>query len=233
MFANNNTRRHSADKFKFLAIYEEPNEIDLDSVKICDDLRLPLCQKENVDNELIKLWQSLVIRPKIIVFDLDLTLWPFWVDTHVSPPFRKVTNSSADGKSMILDSENRKMTFYKDVPIILNTLKNHCLKENGYMAIASRTNDSKGALELMELYGWKDYFNSFQMYSGTKIVHINKICEELNISNKKEILFFDDKLYNIKDVKSLGVTGHLLDQRYGLTKDDCLKGLKMHENKKN
>lgn len=36
--------------------------------------------------------------PKMIVFDLDYTLWPFWVDTHVSPPLK-----AKDGGSKSLD----------------------------------------------------------------------------------------------------------------------------------
>ncbi|CAH8861340.1 unnamed protein product [Trichobilharzia szidati] len=41
--------------------------------------------------------------PKLIVFDLDFTLWPLWCEHHVSPPFVRKKNVIYDSYKKILD----------------------------------------------------------------------------------------------------------------------------------
>ncbi len=55
--------------------------------------------------------------PQLLVFDLDYTLWPFWVDTHVAPPLRAV-----DGGLAVQDRGGDKFTFYADVAAILGAV---------------------------------------------------------------------------------------------------------------
>jgi len=61
--------------------------------------------------------QTLCRVPKLIVVDIDYTLWPLHVDTHVCPPFRSNGNGGA------YDRYGTKIELFKDVRTIFTELK--------------------------------------------------------------------------------------------------------------
>lgn len=69
--------------------------------------------------------------PKAVVFDLDYTLWPYWVDTHIDPPLKRKN----DALNQVVDRSGQKLSFFHDVPSILLQLKD----EGVHIAAASRT----------------------------------------------------------------------------------------------
>ena len=113
--------------------------------------------------------------PQIVVFDLDFTLWPFWVDTHLQPPFRRVartklhpntpivdvrnndderltlSNISKDDyhydNTEIVDSRNHIIKLYPDVRKIFHDLEKHKVT----IAIASRTTSADDAEALLSI----------------------------------------------------------------------------------
>ena len=152
-------------------------------------------------------------RPKLIVFDLDTTLWPFWVDTHVLPPFRKRNGD-------IFDRRGKKVVPYPEVLEVMEWLHS----EGFLMAAASRTTETRGARQLIALFGWDKYLKFMEIYPGIKTAHFAQIQKQSNIP-LSEMLFFDDERKNIRDLTQLGVVSVLVCKLTGITMQVVKDGL--------
>ncbi|KAF5303715.1 hypothetical protein FQR65_LT00859 [Abscondita terminalis] len=152
-------------------------------------------------------------RPKLIVFDLDYTLWPFWLHRQSNPPFCKSPCGA------IIDSKGSIIQHYEDVPAILQRLT-----QKGYvLAVASRTPKVRSAEQLIELFDWNQYFTYKEIYPGKKTLHFSKVRAQSGVSYE-DMLFFDDELRNIYDLRQEGVVSVLV--KNGINKGLINYGLK-------
>ncbi|EKD18310.1 uncharacterized protein L3040_004734 [Drepanopeziza brunnea f. sp. 'multigermtubi'] len=161
--------------------------------------------------------------PKLIVFDLDYTLWPFWVDTHVTPPLK-----AAPTHESVRDRHGDSFAFYSDVPSILSSLRSAGIT----VAAASRTSAPDLGREMLRLLHVADaegkktkaieFFDHLEIYPGNKITHFNKLQEATGLPYE-DMLFFDDEARN-RNVESLGVTMYLV--RDGVSNREMEKGVR-------
>ncbi|KAL1652231.1 hypothetical protein SLS58_000358 [Diplodia intermedia] len=176
--------------------------------------------------------------PKLLVFDLDYTLWPFWVDTHVSPPLK----AEAGGRK-VKDRYGEPYGFYQDVGGVLVAAHDKGLK----IAAASRTMAPELGREMLSLLristgsggeetaakgGAGDnknsekaisFFDYLQIFPGSKTTHFAKIHEASGIEYE-DMLFFDDEARN-RNVETLGVVMCLI--RDGVTRDEVDRGVEL------
>ncbi|KAH7082943.1 acid phosphatase-domain-containing protein [Paraphoma chrysanthemicola] len=161
--------------------------------------------------------------PKIVVFDLDYTLWPFWVDTHVTGPIK-----ATEGGLKVKDRYGEGYGFYSDVAGVLEALKAKSI----LVGAASRTHAPDLGREMLKLLKVPttsgsssraiDYFDHMQIYPGSKTTHFTRIHRDSGIEYD-EMLFFDDESRN-KNVEVLGVTMWLV--RDGVTRNEIDDGVK-------
>jgi len=158
--------------------------------------------------------------PSLVVFDLDYTLWPFWVDTHTRPPFKKIGDQ-------IFDTAGKKINCYPEVPQVLESLKN----DGVLIGIASRTHCVKEAKQLVELFEWHKFITYSEIYPGSKVNNFNRFHEEAGIAFE-DMLFFDDEHRNILDLKKLGVTSIFVNHDHGVSLSVLHEGLRQFSSKK-
>lgn len=119
----------------------------------------------------------------------------------------------------MLDSRQRSVTCYKEVPALL-----HELHSSGYkLAVASRTAETEGANQLISLFDWDKYFSFKEIYPGCKKEHFKKFRTKSGIEYN-DMLFFDDENRNITDIRSLGVTCVWVEN--GITRAVVQQGLR-------
>ncbi|KAM3463446.1 hypothetical protein MY5147_000155 [Beauveria neobassiana] len=171
--------------------------------------------------------------PRLIVFDLDYTLWPYWVDTHVTPPLKANAAHTA-----ATDRYGEDFAFYQDVPLILQLLPRVAGSASTTppikLGVASRTSavgiarDLLKMLHLPAVEGQQkarragDAFDAgTEIYPGSKIRHFETLQKRTGIAYE-DMLFFDDESRNMETEK-LGVTMRLI--RDGLTWAEVEKGV--------
>lgn len=162
--------------------------------------------------------------PKMIVFDLDYTLWPFWIDTHVTPPLKPTP-----GGLTIKDRYGDSYGFYNDTAGILSAIK----QRNIILSAASRTcapELAREALKMLKIPGSTPasggrhaygLFDHLEIFPGDKKSHFAKLQKKTGL-RYEEMLFFDDESRN-RNVESLGVVMQLVNS--GMSKKEIDRGI--------
>eukprot|EP01063_Lacrimia_lanifica_P001653 TRINITY_DN10852_c0_g1_i1.p1 TRINITY_DN10852_c0_g1~~TRINITY_DN10852_c0_g1_i1.p1 ORF type:complete len:218 (+),score=36.35 TRINITY_DN10852_c0_g1_i1:63-716(+) len=142
--------------------------------------------------------------PRVICFDVDFTLWPFWVDTHRDPPYKQ------QPCGRVVDAEGRCCALYPDVPRILRELRALPAAARPVLAFASRTSAPEWLEDLAKVTRLGDALTMWdapdhrEIYPGSKLRHFRKIAAATGVA-PHEMLFFDDEVGSNRDVLQLGV----------------------------
>jgi len=164
--------------------------------------------------------------PRMMVFDLDYTLWPLWVDTHVRGPLR----GSADGLT-VQDRSGEAYGFYNEVAGILTAIKAHDIE----LGAASRTSAPDLARSMLGLLRVPQHsqdgedgapkavslFDHLEIYPGDKRSHFRSLQRKSGLPYE-EMLFFDDESRN-RNVEELGVVMQLVPD--GVSRAEINRGV--------
>ncbi|GMY38994.1 magnesium-dependent phosphatase 1 [Fagus crenata] len=156
---------------------------------------------ENAKAEAMQIIGAFQVLPRLVVFDLDYTLWPFYCECRSK---REMPSLYPHAKGIV-----------------------HALKEKGIdIAIASRSPTADIANTFLDKLSLKPFFVAQEIFSSWthKTDHFHRIHSRTGVPFNS-MLFFDDENRNIQAVSKMGVTSILVGNgvnlgalRQGLTK---------------
>ncbi|XP_038887268.1 magnesium-dependent phosphatase 1 [Benincasa hispida] len=141
---------------------------------------------ESVKTEALQIIGMFQVLPKLVVFDLDYTLWPFYCECR---------------------SKREMPSLYPHAKGIL-----YALKDKGIdLAIASRSPTPDIAKTFIDKLGIGSMFVAQEIFSSWthKTEHFQRIHSRTGVPFKS-MLFFDDEDRNIETVSKMGVTSILV-----------------------
>uniref|UniRef100_A0A2N9I900 Magnesium-dependent phosphatase-1 n=1 Tax=Fagus sylvatica TaxID=28930 RepID=A0A2N9I900_FAGSY len=156
---------------------------------------------ENAKAEAMQIIGAFQVLPRLVVFDLDYTLWPFYCECRSK---REMPSLYPHAKGIV-----------------------HALKEKGIdIAIASRSPTADIANTFLDKLSLKSFFVAQEIFSSWthKTDHFQRIHSRTGVPFNS-MLFFDDENRNIQAVSKMGVSSILVGNgvnlgalREGLTK---------------
>eukprot|EP01054_Gregarina_sp_Poly1_P002281 Gregarina_sp_Poly_1__2280@NODE_1605_length_3728_cov_60_541382_g1057_i0_p2_GENE_NODE_1605_length_3728_cov_60_541382_g1057_i0NODE_1605_length_3728_cov_60_541382_g1057_i0_p2_ORF_typecomplete_len200_score26_26Acid_PPase/PF12689_7/1e36zfFPG_IleRS/PF06827_14/4_1e03zfFPG_IleRS/PF06827_14/0_32HAD_2/PF13419_6/59HAD_2/PF13419_6/28_NODE_1605_length_3728_cov_60_541382_g1057_i029303529 len=180
-------------------------------------------------------YNGLEPKPRVIVFDLDGTVWDGDVECLDGPPFR------CENNTRILCAKNQYSSWGLEIfPQSLQILdwfvcerdtarKQGDVKEVN-LACASRTSEPQWSPIIMSQFflptsriSLNQCWDESQIYPGNKQQHIRRIAARFSCENC-EILFFDNEWRNIQSVGDMGVCSYFCPK--GLSWEVLKAGLK-------
>ncbi|POM62221.1 Magnesium-dependent phosphatase-1 [Phytophthora palmivora] len=173
--------------------------------------------------------------PRLVVFDLDYTLWCPYIDVLNGGPFTKTNDPG-----IVLDRYGEELSLLPEVQAVLNVIETDPQFEGTKVAIASRTGEIQAAKECMgliqvsikrdggteEMKTLEEIASFVEIYPTGKVAHFNKFFQNSGVAYE-DMLFFDDEYRNIQDVSRLGVTSQYC--RDGVTWSSWLEGMEAYQ----